>query len=151
MHQNVPKLPENADFGLLCSFLSANFFTIGFIVSAYPLIAKKNFKVSWSTPSNRGLITFWCLKVEKSWTSRRATLMRLEYLESEDLFTSNGFFKIWNYSSGENFPKTSLILPRISREPYIYYLRLKFGNGLYTFKLTVATGSVQTGVRIFPV
>ena len=30
--------------------------------------------------------------------------MRLEYLEPEDLFTSNGFFKIWNYSSGKNFP-----------------------------------------------
>ena len=28
-------------------------------------------------------------------------------------------FKIWNYSSGKNFPKTSLILPRISREPYL--------------------------------
>ena len=30
--------------------------------------------------------------------------MRLGYLESEDLFMSNGFFKIWNYSSGKNFP-----------------------------------------------
>ena len=30
--------------------------------------------------------------------------MRLKYLESEDLFTSNGLFKIWNYSSGKNFP-----------------------------------------------
>ena len=30
--------------------------------------------------------------------------MKTEYLESEDFFMSNGFFKIWNYSSGKNFP-----------------------------------------------
>ena len=30
--------------------------------------------------------------------------MKIEYLESEGFFTSNGFFKIWNYSSGKNFP-----------------------------------------------
>ena len=30
--------------------------------------------------------------------------MKIKYLESEGFFTSNGFFKIWNYSSGENFP-----------------------------------------------
>ena len=30
--------------------------------------------------------------------------MKIEYLESEGFFTSNGFFKIWNYSSWKNFP-----------------------------------------------
>ena len=30
--------------------------------------------------------------------------MKIEYLESEGFFTSNGFFKNWNYSSGKNLP-----------------------------------------------
>ena len=30
--------------------------------------------------------------------------MKIEYLESEGFFTSNGFFKIWNYSLRKNFP-----------------------------------------------
>ena len=30
--------------------------------------------------------------------------MKIAYLESEDLFTSNGFFKIWNFFLGKIFP-----------------------------------------------
>ena len=101
MYQNYQK---NADFGLFRSFSSSDFSTIGFIKSAYPLKAKKIIKVFWSPPSNQLKTSFWCLKTRISWTSRRDTFMKIKYLESEDFFTSNGFFKIWNHSSGKNFP-----------------------------------------------
>ena len=101
MYQNYQK---NDDFGLFCSFLSTNFFTIGFIVSAYPLWVNKKFEFFWPSPSNQLKTNFWCLKTRISWTSRRDTFMKIKYLESEDFFTSNGFFKIWNHSSGKNFP-----------------------------------------------
>ena len=118
MYQNYQK---NTDFGLFRQFPSSDFFTIGFIVSAYPLKAKKIIKVFWSPPSNQLKTSFWCLKTRISWTSRRATFMRLKYLESGDLFTSNGLFKIRNKFSRKKFPKFPQFLAKSSCQPYPWY------------------------------
>ena len=64
---------------------------------------QKNFGTFWNLFSKSILKDFWRIKTRNSWTSRRATFMRREYLESEGLFTSNGFFKIWNNFSRKKF------------------------------------------------
>ena len=55
---------------------------------------------------------FWRNKPRNSWTSRRDTLMRLAFLESEDFFTSNGFFRIRKILKGKNFTYFALNFAR---------------------------------------
>ena len=50
--------------------------------------------------------------------------MKIEYLESEGFFTSIGFFKIWNYSSGKNFPIFGQYF--VSTLCYIIYVGMGF-------------------------
>ena len=57
------------------------------------------------------------LKPQNSWTSRHDTLMRLANLESDDLFTSNGFFKIRNKFSRKKFPYFPQFLAKSSCLP----------------------------------
>ena len=46
--------------------------------------------------------------------------MRLKYLESGDLFTSNGLFKIRNKFSRKKFPYFTQFLAKSSCLPYLY-------------------------------
>ena len=58
-HQNLPKLPENAYFGLFRSSPSTDFVIIGFIVPAYPIYVEISRKVFYHFPQIdfKGLLT----------------------------------------------------------------------------------------------
>ena len=104
MHQNVPKLPEKRRFRTVL-FLAVHWFFHNRICRVgLPLKSQKKFGTFWNLFSKSILKDFWRIKTRNSWPSRRARLMKNAYLESEDLFTSNGFFKIWNFFSGKIFP-----------------------------------------------
>ena len=107
---------KNAYFGLFRSSPSTDFFIIGFIVSAYPIYVEISRKVFYHFPQIdfKGLLSqkFWRVKPQNSWTSLRDTLRRLAYSESEDLFTSNGFFKNWNKLTEKMFPIFGLYFAR---------------------------------------
>ena len=104
MHQNVPKLPEKRRFRTV-PFLAVHWFFHNRICRVgLPLKSQKKFGTFWNLFSKSILKDFWRIKTRNSWPSRRARLMKIAYLESEDLFTSNGFFKIWNFFLGKIFP-----------------------------------------------
>ena len=146
MHQNVPKLPEKRRFRtVLFTFVVWFFYHRVYRVSL-PLKSQKIIKVFWSPPSNQLKTSFWCLKTRISWTSRRATFMRREYLELEGLFTSNGLFKIWNNFSRKKFLQFPQFLAKSSCLPYVWLIT-SFWN-LFKVNLLHFSGVTSSKTRM---
>ena len=61
-HQNLPKLPENAYFGLFRSSPSTDFVIIGFIVSAHPIYVE----IGWNLLEPFQQIDFKALLTHKN-------------------------------------------------------------------------------------
>ena len=70
-----------------------------YFYSHLSIIPKNFLTLTFKSTKNQ----FLMLKTRNSWTICRDTLTKIEDLESERFFTPNGFFKIWDYSSGKNF------------------------------------------------
>ena len=132
-----PKIPhnyqKNADLRLFRSSPYANFFTNGFLVPVYPLYVKISYETFWKHHKT----IFW---TQKTWKLLRYCYVRkllFTYSERGHYFTSDGFFKIWNISTRENFPIFGL-----------YFVPTLLITGMACFRPVVSHGCLCYNAKV---